>query len=395
MNKLNIFKFIYCLFILFFLYLVLVAVDILLPRIPKSLSSNYKESQKIIKERQIEDSKFLNKIKNEKLSYVYTQDYNLHPLKKFVIKHDIIPLGTLPYKNLILCSEGYGVINIKTDRFGFRNNDSLWKSKDVETVLIGDSFVDGQCVKEEFSVAGILNNKGHKTLRLAQGGYSTIHYAFMAKIFLPIIKPKNLVIVFHENDYDLIDINEFHYKFFLKKKINDYVNFAGLEPHPSETLRSFDADVGNFINEVHKKNKYSIFDNARQSFDKLKKYFFLSNVKKNILSLTNSKKLLGSNSLAIDTAINICQNIKCNVYFVLIRGSNYWDPQPDFYYENYKTSLEIYLKKNRKELITFDNIIDYKNKKNYAPKGPHGSVEFNEIVANTIYKILNTNNSYK
>ena len=63
MNKLNIFKFIYCLFILFFLYLVLVAVDILLPRIPKSLSSNYKESQKIIKERQIEDSKFLNKIK--------------------------------------------------------------------------------------------------------------------------------------------------------------------------------------------------------------------------------------------------------------------------------------------------------------------------------------------
>ena len=65
------------------------------------------------------------------------------------------------------------------------------------------------------------------------------------------------------------------------------------------------------------------------------------------------------------------------------------------YYENYKSSLQIYLKKNGKELITFDNIIDYKNKKNYAPKGPHGSVEFNNIIASKIYKILNTNNSYK
>ena len=131
------------------------------------------------------------------------------------------------------------------------------------------------------------------------------------------------------------------------------------------------------------------------NFDKLQKYFFLSNIKKNFSSLINPKKLLGSNFLAIDTAIDVCQNIKCNVHFVLIRGSNYWDPQPDFYYYNYKSSLQIYLKKNGKELITFDNIIDYKNKKNYAPKGQHGSVEFNNIIASKIYKILNTNNSYK
>jgi fucose permease len=79
MNKLNIFKFISCLFILFFFYLVLVAVDILLPRIPKILSTNYKESQKIIKERQIQDNQSLNIINTEILPYVYTQDYNLHP----------------------------------------------------------------------------------------------------------------------------------------------------------------------------------------------------------------------------------------------------------------------------------------------------------------------------
>ena len=71
------------------------------------------------------------------------------------------------------------------------------------------------------------------------------------------------------------------------------------------------------------------------NFDKMQKYLFLSNIKKNFLSLTNPKKLLGSNSLAIDTAIDICKNIKCNTYFVLLRTSDYWDPQYKFYYDKY------------------------------------------------------------
>jgi hypothetical protein len=85
-KKLSIFHFIFFFFYIFLFYLLLVAVDILLPRIPKILSSTYKESQKIIKDRQIEDTQFLNKINNEKLKYIYTQDYNLYPLKNFVKK---------------------------------------------------------------------------------------------------------------------------------------------------------------------------------------------------------------------------------------------------------------------------------------------------------------------
>jgi hypothetical protein len=393
-KKLSIFHFIFFFFYIFLFYLLLVAVDILLPRIPKILSSTYKESQKIIKDRQIEDTQFLNKINNEKLKYIYTQDYNLYPLKNFVKKHDIIPLGTLPYSDLILCSEGYGVIKIKTDRFGFRNSDSIWTSKDIQTVVIGDSATDGQCLQEEFSIVGILNKKGHKTLRLAQGGYSSIHYAFMAKIFLPVIKPKNLVMIFHENDYDVIDMNEYHYKFFFKKNTSDYIDFVDLKPYPSEKLKSFNGDLINFISEK-KNNKFTIYDVVITNFDKMHKYFFLSNIKKNFLSLTNPKKLLGSNSLAIDTAIDICKNIKCNTYFVLLRTSDYWDPQYKFYYENYKTSLKIYLKKYNKELITFDDIIDYKDKKNFSPKGPHGSIEFNKIVEKKINNALNLTDGYQ
>jgi hypothetical protein len=64
------------------------------------------------------------------------------------------------------------------------------------------------------------------------------------------------------------------------------------------------------------------------------------------------------------------------------------------YYENYKTSLEIYLKKHNKELITFDDIIDYKDKKNFSPNGPHGSIEFNKIVEKKINNALNLTDDY-
>jgi hypothetical protein len=388
-NKFLFFKIISFFFFFKLFFLTLVALDILLPRISKIFNPAYKVSQKIIIDRRIEDNQFLIKTKNKKWPYIYTQDYNLYPLNKFVQKNHIIPLGTLPYQDLILCSEGYGIIEIKTDRFGFRNEDRIWESRDVETVVIGDSFTDGQCVQEQFSFVGILNDKGIKTLRLSQGGYSSIHYAFLTKIFVPSIKPKNLVIVFHENDNDVIDLNEYHYEFFFKKNINDYIDFKEGVPYPSKQIKSFNSDIFNFISEDYEKNKNVSSDKLRISFSKLKKYFLLSNTKKNILLLTNSKKLIGSNYLAIDTAINMCEKIKCNAYFILVRSSSFWDPNPAFYYDNYKIALEVYLKKYEKKLITFDNIYDYQNKKEYfAPKGPHPSKKFNQIIANKIYDTI-------
>ena len=99
--------------------------------------------------------------------------------------------------------------------------------------------------------------------------------------------------------------------------------------------------------------------------------------------------MIGSNSLAIDTLIKICEEIKCNPYFVLFRGSDFGEANPNFYYENYKAAMTKYLKVYNKELITFDNDIDYLDKKYFAPKGPHYSIESNEIVANKLNKIIN------
>lgn len=389
LNKI-IFKSIY---LLICFYIILVTIDYFIPRVPKIFSKSYSQSKKIIQSRIEEDQKYLLKSKNKYDPMMYANDYNLHPLNKIVKKYNIIPLGTLANKKLLLCSEGYGPIIINTDRFGFRNRDSVWDSNNIDTVVIGDSFVEGQCVNEKDSFVSLISKKSSINLiRLAQGGYSPAHYAFFAKIFLPEIKPKNVIMMFYQNDNDLIDMGELHYKFFFLKNVNDYLEKKDGKLQSTQIINQFNDEVEFFL-EKKKKNiesrLVSIFDNLIRNFDKLKKYLVLTNIKKNFQLLFKPKNLIGSNSLAIDTLMRICKEIKCKPYFVLIRGSDFWDPQPNFYYNNYKAAMQEYLKVYNKELITLDEDIDYLNLKYFAPKGPHYSIESNKIVAKKLNKIIN------
>ena len=114
----------------------------------------------------------------------------------------------------ILCNEGYGHKIINTDRFGFRNPNYLW-DQNINTVIIGDSLVEGQCVNYDQTISGIFNKNKIKTLTLASGGNSSIYYASLAKIYLEEIKPKNIILLFHENDHSLVDSTEL---------ISDYYN---------------------------------------------------------------------------------------------------------------------------------------------------------------------------
>ena len=383
-------------YLLICLYVILVLIDIILPRAPKILKKSYSESQKIIQIRQKEDKKNILKDKDKYYPMIYTQDYNLYPLSKIVKNMDIIPLGTLPHKNITLCSEGYGLVKIKTDRFGFRNENKVWSSKNINTVIIGDSFVEGQCLQEKYTFVSLLKkNTSDSIIRLSQGGYSAAHYAFLSKIFLPVIKPKNVIMVFYENDNDIIDLDEFHYKFFLEKNIEDYISFKNSEPHPSKKINYFNNKIQDFFQKkIHgsKPDSFEIVTNFFTRFSKLKKYLRLTNIKKNFFLLTNPKKLIGSTPVAIDTLISTCKVTKCKTYFVLIRGSDFWDPYPKLHYANYKDSIQLHLNKYGKKLITFDNNeIDYLDKKYFSPKGPHHSIESNKIIAKKLYQIIKSN----
>ena len=124
---------------------------------------------------------------------VYFEHY---PLRGLVKERKFVPLGALPNTYTFINSEGSGLPAYKSDRFGFRNNDIVWDElKELDLVVIGDSFIGGHGLLKD-TINDNLNDRGIRTLNLGLGGYSACIIAFN-KIFLPAIKPKNVLVVFY------------------------------------------------------------------------------------------------------------------------------------------------------------------------------------------------------
>lgn len=375
-------RFFLSLIIFLIFYLTLVLFDIFLARLPKLLSENYKTSQKIFWDNQ-EKSNKIKQIKNENyINQIYISDYQLYPFNQVSKKRNFIAFAPPGLQNYFKCDEGYGTIKHTSDRFGFRNDDSLW-DEELDVVLIGDSFASGQCVDKKNSLSGILNNNKIKTLILAHGGTSAVHYDFYLKTFIPLLKPKKIIIALHENDNHLIDTVELHANFLSKIKTNDYVSIKNNKFYPSTKLNEFNKD----ILDLYKFNlNFTVKEKLLFKIDKLKKYFYLPNIKFYVHHLFNNSRLIGHNKSLIDNAISLCNINTCKVYFVLVRSSNFWDPT--FFYEKYKNSLSGYLSLKGYKLITFDHLIDYRDKKYYAPTGPHFSILGYELIAEEIIKSI-------
>ena len=378
------FRFGLSLIIFLIFYLALVVFDIFLARLPKLFSEKYKTSQKIFWDNQTETYNKIRKIKNENyVSQIYISDYQLYPFNQVVKKRNFIAFAPPGLKNYFKCDEGYGTIKHTSDRFGFRNNDILW-DEELDVVLIGDSFASGQCVDKKNTLSGILNNNNIKTLTLAHGGTSALHYNFYLKTFIPLLKPKKIIIALHESDNHLIDTLESHANFLSKIKTNDYVTVKNNKFYPSIKLNEFNKD----ILDLYKLNfNFRFKEKLLFKISKMKKYFYLSNIRFYFHNLLNNNEPIGQNKSLIDNAISLCNINNCKVYFALVRSSDFWDPT--FFYENYKNNLENYLSLKGLNLITFDHIIDYKNRKFYAPKGPHFSILGYKLIADELIKYIN------
>ena len=57
----------------------------------------------------------------------------------------------------------------RSDRYGFNNYDYVY-DKEIDAVLIGDSFAQGACVKQNESIMANLNRMGLATISLGSAG---------------------------------------------------------------------------------------------------------------------------------------------------------------------------------------------------------------------------------
>ena len=107
------------------------------------------------------------------------------------------PLAERTKSTIVLCNEYGEYITSKSDRFGFLNPDEVYNNN-LEIALIGDSFAQGYCTKNNFA-----NNLRSYYPKLATFGIGSTGPLFQYGIFREYVenlKPSLLVWVYFEND---------------------------------------------------------------------------------------------------------------------------------------------------------------------------------------------------
>ncbi|MGI9317227.1 MAG: SGNH/GDSL hydrolase family protein, partial [bacterium] len=101
---------------------------------------------------------------------------------------------------ILYCNENDFWTIYDTDEIGFRNPEARPDER-VDFLLLGDSFAEGACVKDEDTFAGNFRKQGHSVLNLAMGGSGPLLQLAILREYGTITKPDYVIwFVFYGND---------------------------------------------------------------------------------------------------------------------------------------------------------------------------------------------------
>ena len=361
---------------------------------------------KIIKEAHIKETIREKKIDRNLYQYAINEGYesiyypllyeqNYLKLKK-EINLDIIPINSKPYAKNYYCNEGYGLIKYTSDRFGFRNNDDIWKIDNTKNkiLLVGDSFAHGACLKTESTIATFIEKTNYQiggggekrinnkvVFNVALGGNDPFIYASLIHLFSPIVKPDYIVVVFYAND-KTYKKNSIFLKNLQPNLHKDYFSNNYLSQKIKDTIDQSSLLLKKINLEKEKNLQPSLFAKI--------KVLLNFNYTKDIIVNTYvkfSKTIPFSSKLTIDKAIENCKIYNCKPVIVYIPNSKYW--RPDSGSDAFADSLNFYTIQNKINFIDmreyFSNFVEDKL---YAKSGPHLSPFGSKLVAYKIIEVI-------
>ena len=327
------------------------------------------------------------------------------------------PLSSYPDKKVWVCNEGHGYITFKPDHMGFRNTQADWKGNNYSYV-IGDSFAFGGCVEEKDSIVGNLqkNNKLHKYRNLSGPGNNPIHYDLILENFLnpnlynsnSIAKPKNVILIFAENDFDKSRIKDSQTaKKFINPKPGYLMNENG-EWSISDQGKTFFEYAYQQLSFDKSSSTSNLFKIILNKFHRYKNAVLnriaLLEIRRRISLLLPTKFIMNNHSSeaakrSLKKTIDFCSELDCNVIAAFISGSRYWSysyplEENSAYknFINYASKLkESDLKINYSFINFADILIDQPHPQgDFAKKGGHlspkGYSKLSEIINNKIIK---------
>jgi hypothetical protein len=117
----------------------------------------------------------------------------------------MFPLGGISDKMIVYCNESGQYKIFESDEHGFNNPKSQYGKGNIKTVLVGDSFAIGSCVKSEEEIASRLRNIGISSLNLGNGGNGPLIELAVLKEYAEPIQPEIVLWIYFEGN-DLSDL---------------------------------------------------------------------------------------------------------------------------------------------------------------------------------------------
>ena len=102
----------------------------------------------------------------------------------------VLPLGGISNTTTVFCNEnGYYAI-YESDEHGFHNPRGLWRVSPLDIAVIGDSFVNGACVKTDTNFTSVIRQRYPATLNLGGDGNGPLLELATLKEYVPPLRPR-------------------------------------------------------------------------------------------------------------------------------------------------------------------------------------------------------------
>jgi hypothetical protein len=116
------------------------------------------------------------------------------------------PLAGVSKAPTIFCAETSQYTRYTSDRYGFNNADTAWE-RPAAIALVGDSFVQGNCVHEDSTIAAVLRHDGVNAISLGVSGNGPLSDLAIMREFALRAHPRVVGWVFYEGN-DLCDLDD-------------------------------------------------------------------------------------------------------------------------------------------------------------------------------------------
>ena len=231
------------------------------------------------------------KNKNLEPKFLYNKEFSdFDVIKKAKGKNSIIPFRGPINKQSVSCAEDLKYRIVENDKYGFKNNNNIYE-KNINTILIGDSYAEGICEISKNDIAGNLIKKDINTVNLGITGAGPLLTLAALREFGTFLKPQNVFYLYFEGN-DLEDLEFEKKQSYLIKYLNDNhkVNYIKRLEEVKLLLKQAKIESESRLLQAVNNNNISKEINKEKKFiPYIKDIAELSNIK-NILRYTMFKK---------------------------------------------------------------------------------------------------------